>query len=242
MKNAVINYTGTVGKTTISSNLLSPRMSGAPIFAIESINETAETLGLDVEQLRGDMFRDLFKKLVMEDDAIIDIGASNVEDFMVSLGDFEDAHEEIDRYIIPVTPGTKEQKETLRMIATLSAMGIPPHKIRIVFNRVKRDVEAEFPIIIAYHSLKQSFWMDRNCAIFETELFNALAIKRMSLQTLMADATDYKSLLKNKEASDEDRNAWSDMYGLKLLCNGVNRKLDAVYSVLFSEVNDDERA
>ncbi len=45
MKVAVLNYTGTVGKTTIAAHLLSPRMNNAPIFAIETINETAEGLG-----------------------------------------------------------------------------------------------------------------------------------------------------------------------------------------------------
>lgn len=234
MKNVIINYTGTVGKTTLAANLLSPRMSSAPIFAIESINETAETLGLDVEKLRGDKFRDLFKRLMLEDDAIIDVGASNVEDFMANLEEFEEAHEEIDYYVIPVTSGTKEQKETLTMISSLVAIGIPSDKIRVVFNRVKRDVVSEFPIVIAYHAVSKSFWMNADCAIYETELFNALAIKQMSLQTLMADTTDYKSLLKNKDAADEDRNTWSDMYGLKLLCNGVNRKLDSVFATLFS--------
>nr|UVN17958.1 hypothetical protein pPsy0479a_00126 [Pseudomonas syringae] len=81
-KVVVINYTGTVGKTTISANLLWPRMGGAPLYAIESINETAENLGLDVEKLRGDAFRELFKRLMLEDQAIIDVGASNVEDFI----------------------------------------------------------------------------------------------------------------------------------------------------------------
>lgn len=109
MKVAVLNYTGTVGKTTVAAHLLSPRMNGAPIYAIESINETAEGIGLDVEKLRGDMFRELLQKVMLADSAIIDVGASNVEDFMVNLEGFEEAHEDIDYYIIPVTSGTKNR-------------------------------------------------------------------------------------------------------------------------------------
>ncbi|PIN58577.1 plasmid stability protein StbB, partial [Pseudomonas syringae pv. actinidiae] len=45
--------------------------------------------------------------------------------------------------------------------------------------------------------------------------------------------TDYKTLLKNKDASAQERDRWSDMYGLKLLCKGVNRKLDGVFAALF---------
>jgi len=55
------------------------------------------------------------------------------------------------------------------------------------------------------------------------------------MQALMEDETDYKQLLKNKEASPEDRNRWSDMYGLRALCRGVNRKLDAVFAELFDK-------
>ncbi|KPW75336.1 Stability protein [Pseudomonas cannabina] len=233
MKVVIINYTGTVGKTTIAANLLSPRMDGAPIYAIESINETAENLGLDVEKLRGNKFRELFKRLMLEDNAIIDVGASNVEDFMSNLEGFEEAHEEIDYYIVPVTSGTKEQKETVSMIGSLASMGVPSDKIRVVFNRVKRDVQAEFPIITAYHERASAFRINYQCAIFESELFDALSINRLSMKSLMEDETDYKTLLKDKNASVQDRNRWSDMYGLKLLCKGVNRKLDSVFAELF---------
>ena len=116
MKVAVINYTGTVGKTTIVAHLLSPRMKGASIYSIESINQAADALGLDVEKLRGDKFRELLNKLMTDEDALIDVGASNVEDFMNNLEGFEGAHEEIDYFVIPVTSGTKEQQETISMV------------------------------------------------------------------------------------------------------------------------------
>ncbi|WP_236730580.1 StbB family protein [Pseudomonas savastanoi] len=205
------------------------------MYAIESINETAENLGLDVEKLRGNKFRELFKRLMLEDQAIIDVGASNVEDFMANLESFEEAHDEIDYYVIPITSGTKEQKETVSMIGTLAAMGIPASKIRLVFNRVKRDVNTEFSIIISYHDRTQLFWINPQCSIFETELFDALSVKRISLNALMADDTDYKAMLKDKSASIQDRELWSDMYGLKLLAKGVNRKLDVVFTELFRE-------
>ncbi|WP_348529353.1 StbB family protein [Pseudomonas syringae] len=235
MKVVAINYTGTVGKTTICANVLSPRMPGAPIYAIESINETAENLGLDVEKLRGSKFRELFQKLMLEDQAIIDVGASNVEDFMNHLAGFEEAHDEIDYYVVPVTSGTKEQKETVSMIETLTAMGIPASKIRLIFNRVQSDVDTEFSIVISYYNRSKTFTMNPQCAVFETELFDALSVKRISLSSLMADETDYKSMLKDKSADMHDREYWSDMYGLKLLARGVNRKLDVVFTELFRE-------
>lgn len=234
MKVAIINYTGTVGKTTVAAHLLSPRMNNAPIYAIESINETAEGLGVDVEKMKGNKFRDLFKKIMLEDDAIIDVGASNIEEFMNNLVKFDDSHEEIDYFIVPITSGTKEQKESISMLNALSAIGIQPEKIRVIFNRVDSDVADEFPFIIAYHKKTKSFTANQECAIFENELFDALSVKGITVDALINDETDYKSLLKtNIDASEKERNNWADMFGLKLLSKSVKRNLDHVYSELF---------
>lgn len=233
MKIAILNYTGTVGKTTAAAHLLSPRMNNAPIFAIESINETAEGLGVDVEKMTGNKFRELFKRIMLEDDAIIDIGASNIEDFMNSMIKFDDSHEEIDYFLIPVTSGTKEQKETIMMLDTLASIGIPAEKIKILFNRVDSDVYEEFPFIVARYRKDKSFTLNKECAIFENEIFDALSVKGLTVDAILADETDYKALLKNKEASAKDRNAWADMFGLKSLAKGVKRNLDDVYANLF---------
>ncbi|CAH0296877.1 plasmid stability protein StbB [bacteria symbiont BFo1 of Frankliniella occidentalis] len=233
MKVVTLNYTGTVGKTTISAHVLSPRMNNAPIYAIESINETAEGLGIDVEKMTGAKFRDLFRKLMLEDDAVIDIGASNIEDFLNNMIKFDNSHEEFDYFIIPVTSGTKEQKETIQMLQALAGIGIPSDKIRVIFNRVDNDVEEEFKFIIAHHKKEKTFVLNTECAIFENEIFDALSIKGLTVDAILADQTDYKSLLKNKEASARDRNNWADMYGLKALAKGVKRNLDDVYANLF---------
>jgi len=233
MKVAILNYTGTVGKTTVAAHLLSPRMNGATIFAIESINETAAGLGIDVEKLNGDKFRELFKKIMLEDDAIVDIGASNIEDFMNNMIKFDDSHEEFDYFVVPVTSGTKEQKETIQMLDALASIGIPAEKVKIIFNRVDVDVDDEFPFIIARHKKEKSFSLNKECAIYENEIFDALSIKGLTVDALLADDTDYKALLKNKEASAKDRNMWADMFGLKSLAKGVKRNLDDVYANLF---------
>lgn len=234
MKIAIVNYTGTVGKTTVAAHLLSPRMGNAPIFAVETINETAAGLGIDVEQIKGDKFRELFRKLFLLDDAIIDVGASNIEDFLDGMVKFDDSHQEFDYFVIPLTSGTKEQKETISMIATLADFGIPAEKIRLVFNRVEASAEEEFDHVFKYIKKEKNAIANPDATIFESELFDALAVKKLTVEALMNDETDYKALLKaNPDASEKEKNTWGDMYGLKLLARGVNRNLDAVFSVLF---------
>ncbi len=232
MKVAILNYTGTVGKTTIAAHLFSPRLNNAPIFAVETINETAEGLGMDVNKIRGEKFRELFTKLMKLDDAIIDVGASNIEAFLDGVVKMDGSHLEIDYFIVPVTPGTKEQKETISLIGTLADMGISPEKIRVAFNRVEGDVPEEFPYVVAYAKKEKTCIANPEAAIFENELFDALGVKKLTLAALLADETDYKALLRNKDASEKDRNNWAELHGLKLLARGVNRNLDAVFAVL----------
>ncbi|RYE66674.1 MAG: plasmid stability protein StbB, partial [Oxalobacteraceae bacterium] len=67
MKIAMVSFTGGAGKTTIAAQMLAPRMNNAEIFAIESVNETAAGLGLEVDQMTAKKFRDLHNKLVFCD-------------------------------------------------------------------------------------------------------------------------------------------------------------------------------
>lgn len=235
MKVVVINYTGTVGKTTVSAHMLAPRMKEALLYAIESINQAADELGVDVEKIRGENFRELFAKLLREDQAIIDVGASNVEAFMQNLESFEQAHEEFDYFVIPVTSGTKEQKETVIMIDSLLALGVPGEKIRILFNRVQRDVKSEFMIVCGYHELQRSFWMDPECAVYESELFDAVSMHHTSIEQLLNDDIDYKKKMKDKDLSTYERAKLADLFGLKLLAKGVSRKLDRAFTLLLNQ-------
>lgn len=235
MKLAVINYTGTVGKTTVATHLLAPRLGDAPIIAVESINETAASLGTSVEQIKGEHFKDLLRKLLVADDLIVDVGASNSEDFLIGMAKFEDSHNEFDHFIVPVTGGTKEQRETVALLQVLAGQGIPAAKIRLLFNRVDTDVEAEFGIVLKHIEKHRTATANRAAAVYENELFDLLAIKKLPLTKLLADPKDYKALLQeHKQADEKQRLYWADMYSLKALAKGVERNLDAAYAALFA--------
>ncbi|SDK52898.1 hypothetical protein SAMN05192566_1536 [Methylophilus rhizosphaerae] len=236
MKIAVLNYTGTVGKTTIAAHLLSPRMPNAEVFAIESINETASGLGLEVETIKGEKFKDLFKKLLSLTDAIIDVGASNVEAFLNGMIKAEDSHLEIDLFLVPVTSGSKEQAETIKFINTLSSLGIPNEKIKLVFNRVEEDAEQEFARLFTYSKKENKCIALPEAAIFENELFDMAAVKKVTISAILADANDYKSMLMHlgKDGDKKQASQYADMHFMKALAKSVNRNLDQVFATVTS--------
>lgn len=241
MKCIVLSYTGTVGKTTLAANLLRPRMNDATVIAIESINESTEELGIESEKLAGNRFRDLFGKLLYLDDVIVDVGASNIEAFLDGLAMYEDSHLEFDCFIIPVTPGTKEQKETISLLLTLQNYGIDPAKIRIVYNRVESDVELEFDLLCRFFRKNPEYDFDPRLAIKENELFDALAVQRKSIHEILSDTTDYRALLRElpKDSEKRERNRLIEAYTTRSLARSVVRNLDEVYEALFQA--DDAR-
>lgn len=231
-KLAILSYVGKCGKTTLTANLFAPRMPNAPIIAIESINETAEALGIDVEKMKGESFRQLFKRLMMEDSAIIDVGASNIEDFMDQIVKFEAAHEEINYFVVPVVSGSVEQKESLKTIQALAAIGIPKEKIRVVFNKVSDGVAEEFMGFIS--SAAKFATMNKKAYVEESELFDLMTNQKTTIGSIMADETDYRALLKQTSKDDEaECSRLGNLHIMKSLAKPLNRRLDSCFEALF---------
>ena len=167
MKVAVLNFSGNVGKTTVAAHLLKPRMGDAPIFSVESLNVDASDNGLDVEKLRGSRYKELTDQLMHLDSAIIDVGASNVEEFLKLMQRYSNSHEEFDYFVVPVVKERKQQVDTMNTIRALAELGIPKNKIRLVFNKIDTNdsIEEDFTHIFGYAEAEDSFVIDPAASI-----------------------------------------------------------------------------
>lgn len=236
MKVAVLNYSGSVGKTIVASHLLAPRMNHAPIFAVETTNETAADLGLDIDQLRGEQFGKLFRDLLRLHDAIVDVGASNIEDFLAAMTRYEGAYEEIDFFVLPVIGTGKAQRETIKTITALVNLGVAPERIRVLFNRVQSDVEEEFLPVLTYASKTGDFVANAQALVYENEVFELLADARTSIADVLADQTDYRNLLRQADHADTARiTHLTNRHALRALAKPVDRQLNIAFAALFEE-------
>jgi hypothetical protein len=231
---AVINFSGNVGKTTVSGHLLKPRMNGAPIFSIESINSGADADGLDVEKMKGKKFGDLVNELMVLDSAIVDVGASNVEDFLKLMQQYDGSHEEFDFFVIPVIKEKKVQADTVSTIRALQVLGVPKKKIRMVFNKVEADdsITGEFGQLFALAEMEKSCIVNADAAIYSNEVFERLKSVGKSLGDITADETDYRTMLRTAK-DDEEKELCIRMVALKRLAITANKNLDDVFKVLF---------
>ena len=150
MKIAVINFSGNVGKSTVARHLLAPRLEDAEVIAIESINSD----GMETAALRGNQFDELQDQLMTLGNAVVDIGASNAEDFVNLMQNYDGSHEDFDLFVVPTVPAMKQQVDTIATLRSLSEdIGVPATRLRVVFNMVepRRDLEKLFAKVFEAH-------------------------------------------------------------------------------------------
>ena len=231
MKTLVGNFSGSVGKTVVATYLLKPRMPEAPIFAMETINQSASDLGVnDVEQFQGKRFGELLERLVLEDSAIIDVGASNIEAFLEAMSRFSGAVEEFDSFIIPVTAEQKAWQESLKTVEALLSIGADPSKIKLLPNRIENDPTEEIPAVYKYAKQKK-IWIKPDAFIYESEIFGYLANKKLSFDALIDDTVDYRALAKSESDPDKAKE-YARMYRWTKLAIPVRNNLDECFAAL----------
>ena len=234
MKVAVLNFSGNVGKTTVAGQMLKPRMGDAPIFSIESINSGADADGLNVEKMKGRKFGELVDELMPLDSAIIDVGASNVEDFLKLMQQYHGSHEEFDFFVVPVVKEKKVQADTVNTIRALQKIGIERKRIRMVFNKLEVDESAsdEFAALFGLAESEKSFVVKPEAVIYANEVFERLKAVGKSLGDITADKTDYRAQLRQAK-DDDEKEMCVRMVALKRLAVTANKNLDDVFKVLF---------
>lgn len=234
MKVAVINFSGNPGKTTLVDNLLAPRMR-AQKFQVETINAGASTND-PAERLKGKNYGALQEDLMLLDSAIVDVGASNVEEFIKQMGQFAGSHEEFDYFLVPTVSEKKQQIDTVNTIETLAGLGVPPKKIRVVFNKVEledaNDVSHLFGTIFGFYAETKRFTLRPEAVVFKNEIFERLYALQKTVSEIVADETDYRAML--REAKDEDAKAFAvNMISAQRLARSAHQNLEDVYKTLF---------
>lgn len=232
MKVAVINFSGNVGKSTIARHLLAPRIPDAEVIAIETINSD-ENDGDDAA-LKGKQFGELQEAMTIMDAAVVDIGASNVEDVVTLMKQYRGSHEDFDYFVVPTVPERKQQRDTISTINALAELGIPAKKIRVVFNKVEPgdDAARVFAALHDYHAHERRFTLRPDAVLRTNEVYARLNASTGGLLDVLNDPTDYKA--KIKEASDPDEKLrYAQLLSIKRLAAGVVEEHDAVFKTLF---------
>ena len=229
MKLAVINFSGNVGKTTLARHLLLPRIPGAEYIAVESFNAGAE----GVTALRGNQFAMLQEYLHSIDSAVVDIGASTVDDFMDLMAQYGGSHEDFDYFIVPTVPDPKQQQDTIATLVDLARLGVQAQRLRLVFNTMELGVAVDQAFYLVTDFLREHplAIAHPECRLRRNEIYARVRAEQSDLLTLANDATDYKRLIV-EATNPEDKMALGQRLATRRLAGSVLIELDRCFAAL----------
>lgn len=202
-------------------------METCPVFFVETINE-----GGDASNIAGRHFKDVLVEVSVLDNAIVDIGSSNIEQVLVQLGRMEDAHEDFDFYVIPTVPSQKQQRDTVRTFHALMEMGIPADKLRLVLNQAEPDTDyhKQFTLVMAALDV---FEVQFNAVIHMSDVFPLL--ENMTIEEAISEGTDFKA----KIAAARDAEMKRDLaraLGISRLARTARKDLEMAFQSMFASV------
>lgn len=241
MKIANLAFTGKVGKSTLCNTFAYPRMQDATIIRMETINDSGLSGAKKEIIIKGRDLGKLEMELAKTNEAIVDVGASNVEAFMLALNAQFESHYVVDYFVVPVKADAKaqvEMGETMKTLHALSALGIEPERIKVLFNRlpVDADVEEECKALIAMHKKMPIFTLNTSAVIHESEAFAALATAKKSYLEMLADPANYRQELNKIPLENEkERTDMVKLIRAQGTVKMLDREMQAAWDALFGK-------
>ena len=247
---ALINKTGNVGKTTIGSCMIAPRLPNLELVAyIENTNHIPNQIPAPVGVVYGahefgEVEAELLDAKMNGKSAMIDFGASDFNTTMDMLNQYTMVKDRVDVYIVPCTPGKKEQIDTAVTIDTLIGLGISPEKIRVLFNQVmlrdKPNLHRLFSGIFKLQALTLekhgvTFFADADATMFQAEIFKRLSDLGVPLAEMLEDKTDYEQAIL-AEADKEKKFDLAARMSIKGLADNTDKTFDRVFDALMAGV------
>ncbi|WP_230947760.1 StbB family protein [Burkholderia territorii] len=238
MSIAIVNCSGNVGKTTMTRELLAPRLPHMTVRQVESIN-TDESNGPEVEVMIAAHFDKLHDELMLGQELLVDIGASNVEEYLQRLKDAKGSHEDYAFFVVPTEPGKKQQKDTIKTIVLLEELRVSPERIRVLFNKVEvpkgesmeQSLQRQFAEIYQHHDRFSTFTLSPAALIPASEIFSIAAEAGITIHDIAGDDIDYKAQLASAEGDSEKRRI-ARLLSLKRKALSIDPQLDRAFDAL----------
>lgn len=243
-KVCVVTSSGNAGKTTISAYFLAPRLENAMFLSVESVNQSAIDWGFtNVEIFKGNQFGDIITTIVLEDDrpVVLDVGASNIESLFAAMGEFTNAGNEFDLFIVPAFPDKKSVEEGVKVIEQLRAMGVPPEKIYVLPNFIRTAnplTSPDLPALFRYLESTGNALFNLEVFLPENPVFVDLRREHLTIEDAL-DGTDYRALAKQAMAEGDRESGikYAKRYTLVGLTDSLKSHLDRIFRIMWSETH-----
>lgn len=218
MKVVVLNNTGNVGKSFIArevvyANLQEPKV----ILDFETYNLPNSVFsGVNSKQFDRRIFKEMLMEAAFSQNAVIDVGSSNIADFFEEMKRYSAELFDYDYFIVPTVIDDKQDSDTVKVLQLLAAFQLQS-KTRLLFNRVNPIAHKISPTK-AYRAAKElKIKCDIAMKISEHSTVNEITEARLTLNQILSDKANYKTLALKTDDKDE-RIALYNKHLLKVSC------------------------
>jgi len=235
MKIMILNNSGNVGKSFLSRELFYYNMQNecdnVALIEIETHNSANDKFGIEIIKISGKELNTLFKQLLINNCAVIDVGASNIISLFETLekNNVDNVIEEIDYFVIPVNTKAKIQDDTLKVLLALKNINVSTKKIKIVINAVDNIKQMNNFI----EKAKQiGIDIDKNLVIPEYEYLNEIEKMSITAYQLANSNKDYKALAKEayKQGEIEKGDKYADLSLIQGSAKAISNKLKEIFT------------
>lgn len=211
MKICILNLSGNVGKSTIAVHLFSSYIPTAKIISVESFNSSVanDVESVEVSEISASRYKDIYREILLQDDIIIDVGASNVSTFMSEITRFKSSVGEFDLIVVPTVPADKQQKDTIATLNWLHLNKIPANKIRLIFNQYNVDsaeaIEDIYAHVFGFLETDGKGYAEYKpyAVIAQNEIFEMVKPTGKTIKDLGADKTNWAEERKKAKAAGD---------------------------------------
>ena len=234
MKALILNSSGNVGKSTITREFLYPRLENALIVEIETVNASnINNKNLNVINYNIDEdISELYLSCVDNENVLVDVGASNLGGFFEKVLDFDGFLDIFDFLIVPTVSTIKETEDTIKTIAFLKDIGIEDKKIKVIPNKIKKDVKSEFAILFKNLQIE----INQDVFIKDSKLFSNLALLKSDIKSVYRSDLDYykSEILQAETPQEKMKLIKMDMSNR--MAHTIIKNFDEMFEILFDEI------
>ena len=231
----VANFSGNVGKTTVTKNLLAPNMPGVRIFAVEDVN-AGYNQG-EATQMPAEMAKTILEEAIeasFESPVIVDVGASNVAVFFSHFSSYEGIQELITRVIVPTEPSEKVQTDTVKTVEYLiKELFFDPEKIAVIINKADARMDDAVVFETMLNGLIEHGVIPVG-TLHKNDTFQAAAQMKKTIYELAQ--SDIKQLLQDSQFAHLEGSDPKAKVRMTLAASS-SRKLKSQLDALFAKLN-----
>jgi hypothetical protein len=247
---AVLNKSGNVGKTTIVSCIIAPRLQAlVKVAYVELTNAMPDVLPAPVGAVYGahefaDVENELLQAKRSDKSMVVDFGASDYNTTLEMLAQYTMFKKAVDLYVIPCLPEGKIQDDTIEVIDNLIDLGIDISKVRVLFNQVamrdKKNIRRTFSAIFEKQAeiakeTGKTFGANEQMVMYEAEVFKQLGKLKMPLADILADETDYDAAIA-AEPDEDEQFYLSRLDSVRGMAQNTQKTINAVFEALVEGV------